>query len=109
MLQTYALIAHEVARQHHGTDLVALLHGGEHVAKAEHQLSQFLGDLLVEGARTGQVRGDVASDELASYCLHALAGAGSLPSKAAVRRLVNVTLAGLRPSAGAGDVGGWAR
>ena len=99
VLQTYALIAHEVARQHHGTDLVALLHGGEHVAEAEHRLRQFVGDLLAEGARTGHVRGDVASDELTSYCLHALAGAGSLPSKAAVRRLVYVTLAGLRPGA----------
>ncbi|TJV42717.1 MAG: TetR/AcrR family transcriptional regulator, partial [Mesorhizobium sp.] len=29
--------------------------------------------------------------------LHALAAASSLPSKAAVRRLVAVTLAGLRP------------
>jgi hypothetical protein len=40
----------------------------------------------------------VAPDELASHCLHALAAAGSLPSKSAVRRLVTVTLAGLRPS-----------
>ena len=35
--------------------------------------------------------------ELASYCLHALAAASSLPSAAAIRRLVTVTLAGLRP------------
>jgi len=34
--------------------------------------------------------------ELAAYCLHALA-AGTLPSEAAVERLVAVTLAGLRP------------
>ncbi len=52
--------------------------------------------LLSEAAATGHVRGDVAPDELASYCLHALAAASSLPSKAAVRRLVSVTLAGLR-------------
>jgi hypothetical protein len=36
---------------------------------------------------------------LASYCLHALGAAGSLPSKAAVHRLVTVTLAGLQPGA----------
>jgi hypothetical protein len=30
--------------------------------------------------------------------LHALAAASSLPSRAAVRRLVTLTLAGLRPS-----------
>ncbi len=54
-------------------------------------------DLLAEGAKTGKLRDDVAPSELASYCLHALAAASSLPSKAAVRRLVTVTLAGLRP------------
>jgi hypothetical protein len=48
-------------------------------------------------AETGDVRNDVAPDELAIYCLHALTAAGSLRSKAAVRRLVKVTLAGLRP------------
>jgi hypothetical protein len=48
---------------------------------------------------TGDVRDDVAPDELAGYCLHALAAASSLPSKAAVRRLVTVILAGLHPSA----------
>jgi hypothetical protein len=37
-------------------------------------------------------------DELASFCLHAITAAGSLPSKTAVRRLVTVTLAGLRRS-----------
>jgi hypothetical protein len=54
--------------------------------------------LLTECARAGDIRDDVAPGELASYCLHALGAAGSLPSKAAVRRLVSVTLAGLRPS-----------
>ncbi len=56
----------------------------------------FIRDLLIEGVETGDFRDDVAPDELASYCLHALAAASSLPSKAAVRRLVTVTLAGLR-------------
>jgi len=91
VLETYALIFHE----HHGTELAGLLHQGEHVARAQQQLSDFIRDLLTEGAETGSLRDDVAPDELASYCLHALAAASSLPSKAAVRRLVNVTLAGL--------------
>ena len=55
-------------------------------------------ELLAEGAEAGDVRDDVAPDELASYCLHALTAARTLPSKAAVRRLVAVTLAGLRPA-----------
>ena len=93
VLQTYALISY----QHDGTELAALLHRGEHVARAQQQLRDFIRDLLTEGARTGDLRDDVAPDELASYCLHALTAASSLPSKAAVRRLVSVTLAGLRP------------
>jgi AcrR family transcriptional regulator len=95
VLEAYALISHE----HHGTELAALLHRGEHVARAQQQLRDFIRDLLTEGAETGELRNDVAPDELASYCLHALAAASSLPSKAAVRRLVTVTLAGLRPPA----------
>jgi hypothetical protein len=41
-------------------------------------------------------RDDVHLDELASYCLYALAGAGTTRSKPAVRRLVSVTTSGLR-------------
>jgi AcrR family transcriptional regulator len=92
VLQTYALISHK----HHGTELAALLHRGQHVARAEQQLRAFIRDLLAEGAQTGDLRDDVAPDELASYCLHALAAASTAPSKAAVRRLVMITLAGLR-------------
>jgi AcrR family transcriptional regulator len=95
VLEAYALISHE----HHGTELAAFLHRGEHVARAQQQLSDFIRDLLTEGAETGALREDVAPDELASYCLHALAAASSLPSKSAVRRLVTITLAGLRPCA----------
>jgi AcrR family transcriptional regulator len=96
VLEAYALISHE-SRAHYGTELAALLHRGVHVARAQQQLRDMIRDLLIEGAETGDVRNDVAPEELASYCLHALAAASSLPSKAAVRRLVTVTLAGLRP------------
>jgi AcrR family transcriptional regulator len=95
VLEAYALIHHDLAIAH-GTELVALLHRGEHVARAQHQLRDFIRDLLTEGAETGGLRDDVSPSELASYCLHALTAAGSLSSKAAVRRLVRVTLAGLR-------------
>ncbi len=93
VLKAYALMSHE----HHGSELAALLHRGEHVTRAQQQLKNLIRDLLMEGAETGDLRDDVAPDELASYCLHALTAASSLPSKAAVRRLVTVTLAGLRP------------
>lgn len=95
VLETYALIVHE----HHGTELAALLHRGEHVARAARRLGDLIQALLAEAAATGDVRGDVAPDELAGYCLHALGAASSLPSRAAVRRLVAVILAGVQPRA----------
>jgi hypothetical protein len=55
-------------------------------------------DLLADAAKTCDVRDDIPPDELASYSLDALTAASSLPSKTAVRRLVTVTLAGLRPA-----------
>lgn len=95
VLEAYAFIQQQ--RHHHGGELSALLHRGGHVTHAEQHLRGFLRDLLDEGVEAGEVRGDVSPDELAGYCLHALAGAGGLTSKAAAKRLVTVTLAGLRP------------
>jgi hypothetical protein len=74
-----------------------MLHRGEHMVRAERQLEALLRDLLAEGAESGHCRKDVGPDELACYCLHALTAASRVTSKAAVRRLVQVTLAGLRP------------
>ena len=100
VLEAYALISHErFSHEHPGPELAAFLHRGVHVTGAQRQVHDMIKDLLTEAAETGDVRGDIAPDELASYCLHALAAAGSLPSKAAVRRLVTVTLAGLFPRA----------
>jgi AcrR family transcriptional regulator len=92
VLDAYALILFD----HHGTELAALLHRGEHVAHAQQQLSDLIRDLLAEAAEAGQVRTDTPPGELATYCLHAVAAASTLRSKPAVRRLVRVTLAGLR-------------
>jgi AcrR family transcriptional regulator len=95
VLEAYALISHE-SHGHGGTELAALLHRDQQVARAERQLRDMIRDLLTEAVQTGDLRDDVAPDELASYCLHALTAASNVPSKAAVRRLVTVTLAGLR-------------
>ncbi len=98
VLEAYALLSHErFSHEHPGPELAALLHQGAHVTGAQEQVRDMITDLLTKGAETGDVRDDVAPQELAIYCLHALAAASSLPSKAAVRRLVTVTLAGLRP------------
>ena len=93
VLEAYALLSRG---SHHDTDFAAFLHRDERVARAQRQVHDMIRDLLTEAARTGDVRDDVSPDELASYCIHALAGAGGHRSTTAVSRLVSVTLAGLR-------------
>ncbi len=100
VLEAYALISHErFSHEHPGPELAALLHRSVHVTGAQQQVHDMIKDLLTEAAETGDIRDDVAPEELASYCLHALSAASSLPSEAAVRRLVMVTLATLHPRA----------
>jgi AcrR family transcriptional regulator len=86
------------AHQDPGGEIAALVHRRDHVARAERKLSGLIAGVLKADAEAGRVRDDVSPDELARYCLHALAAAAALPSKSAVRRLVAVTLAGLRPA-----------
>jgi AcrR family transcriptional regulator len=92
VLEAYAFLAY----QGESTDLAVSLHRAGHVAAAQQHLHDLVRDLLAEGAASGQLRDDTAPDELATYCLHALTAAASLPSKAAVKRLVTVTLDALR-------------
>ena len=96
VLEAYAMIQHEL-RVAHATELAVHLHQREHVARAQRRLRDFIRNLLAEGASGGDIRDDIAPDELATYCLHALSAAASLSSKAAVMRLVAVTVAGLCP------------
>jgi AcrR family transcriptional regulator len=95
VLEAYALIAHE-SRGHQDSALAAFLHQGQHVEQARQRLHRLFADLLLEGAKAGEVREDIGADELATYSLSALEGASNLRSKAAVRRLVQVTISGLR-------------
>jgi AcrR family transcriptional regulator len=110
VLDAFGLIEHRHhgSEEHHGhlqdRALAALLHKGRHVERAHHHLHEMIADLIQEAAKAGELRNDIAPSELASYCLHALSAASGLSSKAAVRRLVRVTLAGLRPSPGS-DIG----
>lgn len=97
VLSAYAMIAHH--RGGHGPDLGSLLHRNEHIADLEQQLIDLIRDLVVEVIPVGRIREDVPPEELANYCLHALAAAEGLDSEAAVRRLVSVTLAGLHRTA----------
>lgn len=97
VLTAYAHIVHEISQQHYGTELIALVHRDESVVRAQQHMHDLIRDVLAEAAHAGEVRADVTPDELATYSLHALAAAGSLPSADAVERLLALTVAGLRP------------
>jgi AcrR family transcriptional regulator len=94
VLEMYALILHE----HRGSELAALLHQGPHFDQAQQHLHRLVADMVADGAAHGELRQDVGPDELAAYCLYAASAATTLSSKAAVKRLIDVTLGGLRPS-----------
>ena len=96
VLEAYAVISRDF-QGHRDTELAALLHRDTQVVVAEKHLRDMVRDLLAAGARSGDIRDDIDPGELANYCLHALTAASGLPSKAALHRLVEVTLAGLRP------------
>lgn len=97
VLEAYAFISHE-SRGHQDGELAALLHRDEQVVVAEQHLRDLISGLIADAALAGSIRDDIHPRELASYCLHALTAAGGASSKTAVRRLVTLTLAGLRPN-----------
>jgi AcrR family transcriptional regulator len=92
VLEAYAFMRYEG----HGTELAAVLHHGSHLAHAEQHLRELVGGVIASGAQAGELRDDVPADELVTYCMHALSAASELRGKPAVRRLVEVTIAGLR-------------
>jgi len=97
VLETYGSIQYQL-RIAHASDLAVHLHRSEHVAQARQGLFGLVEELLAEAAAAGAIRSEPPPDQLALYCLHALAAAGELPSETAVPQLVGVTLAGLRPA-----------
>ena len=97
VLHEYATLSR---RHDDGSDLAALLHQGEHVSRADAHLQEFITTLLREAAGRGEARDDIPAGELAAYCLHALTAASGLSSEAALGRLINVTLTGVRACPG---------
>jgi AcrR family transcriptional regulator len=96
VLEAYARIARG-SHGHHDAELAALLHRDDRVIRAQRELEAMIQGVLAEAAAVGLVRDDVSAEELAAYCIHALAASGAVRSPDAVARLVDVTLAGLRP------------
>ena len=94
LLTAYARIARQ--QQWHGTDeLAAVLHRDPQVLELEHRLHALMSGAIRAAVDAGTVRRDVPVEELASYCIDALAAARTVRSEAALRRLVMVVRAGL--------------
>lgn len=79
----------------HGDAEGARLHQGGHAGRAHQHLHSFVAGLIKEGADAGVFRTDVAADELAAFCLHALEAAAGVTAPDAVLRLVKVTFGAL--------------
>lgn len=96
LLHSYAALRAEQPQ-----DGVAVsLHEGDHISEAGRELHALLTDLLAELASTGDVVAHVPPGELATFVLHALSAASRMPSREAVDRLVERTMAGLRGGPG---------
>jgi AcrR family transcriptional regulator len=91
-LEAYAVIAHTRPRR----DFTDALHRHGDVHEAQNELTALIRNLVQAAQDAREARADVPAEELAAYALRALTAATDLPSKAAVRRLVQVTTDGLR-------------
>lgn len=94
-LEAYARVLYERPRVH-DPQLTAMLHRSPGTHLAEHTLHELVRGLIAEGAAAGDLRADISATELAAYAIHALDAATQVASAAAVRRLVQVTLAGTK-------------
>jgi AcrR family transcriptional regulator len=94
VLRSYALICRK-RRRHGGDELAAVLHRSPQARKLQRQLLDLISGLVAEAAEAGVVRRDLSADEMADYCIHALAAAGDSSSSAALDRLVDVVWAGM--------------
>jgi AcrR family transcriptional regulator len=93
VLRRYADICRK--RRRHGDDeLAAVLHRSAQVRNLQRQLLDLISGLVADAAEAGAVRQDVPAEELASYCVHALAAAGN-SSTPAIDRLLDVVWTGI--------------
>jgi AcrR family transcriptional regulator len=94
VLVAYARICRR-RRQHGEGELLAALHRTEPVLRRQRELLDLVAHLIDEAAAEGRIRDDIDPRELAHYCTNALEAAASVPSKAALTRLLDVVWAGM--------------
>lgn len=100
-LEAYAELCHG-SRHGHDQHLAAVLHRAHGAGDpGRRQVLDLVTGLIEAAARAGGVRTDMAAEELAVYCLHALTAAEALRSDGAVRRLVSVVMSALVVNSGA--------
>jgi AcrR family transcriptional regulator len=93
VLARYADICRK-RRRHGDVELAAVLHRSAELRKLQRQLLDLISGLVAEAAAAGAVRQDVPAEELASYCVHALAAAGD-SSTMAIDRLLDLIWTGI--------------
>ena len=89
--------AHGAAHGHaqHAHEIGTIGHRG-HSEVAQRRLAKFFEDVLTDAVRTAEVRKDVDTGELVTFCLHALAAARALRTRTEIASLVDLTLSALR-------------
>lgn len=93
---THVLIAYGNIRRGHGDHPgVAMLHGLAHVTHAHDHLRARLRSLIQNCVKSGKVRGDIPTDELAGFALAGMDNANSAKSERAVERTVDLILKGI--------------
>lgn len=95
VLEAYASLSAGHGSEHSA----AALHTEAHMAGAYNELHTLLRDLLANGARRGQVRGDVDPSDLATYCVRALGSAAEIQSSDAPQIVTALVLSALAPEA----------
>lgn len=100
VLRTYAHIQqHQADHQvRHGAEIVRALHDGDQLVPAAKELHRLVQELIADAVAIDSVRTDINTNELATYCLHALAAAREARSRAAADRLVDMILGSLQSS-----------
>jgi AcrR family transcriptional regulator len=94
VLRAYAAIVHQTHDQR-TSELGVFLHDDEHLGHARRHLHETIRYLIAEGARVGHIRDDVASDELAGYCLRTIDAIGGQPS-ATIRQSMSAIMTEIR-------------